>query len=228
MPLEMLLTAFLIGLLGSGHCVGMCGGFTSFVALQLNDKQKQRQYGSLLLFNLGRITTYCLLALVFSYFASLAFSVIDVSIASKLQIYFSSIMFILLGLYVSRWWKGLALLEKAGFYLHQKLKPFTNKLRPTQSLWHLYLYGLTWGLFPCGMVYTALLIAVAYSSVLNAVAYMFLFGMGTLPLMMLAPYLLVRVNKIFNNNAVRSIFGLFFIALGVLLFFLGGELHHHS
>lgn len=226
MSSEWLFSAFLIGLAGSVHCVGMCGGIASFISLQ--SMQQQRKLLPILVFNLGRLTTYSLLGLVFGLLGKLLFTRIEASINQKISLYFGAVIFILLGLYISQIWKGITLIEKPGFYFYQKIQPYAKKLLPIKSYRQLYLYGLSWGLLPCGMVYSALLIALSYSSPLKSSSYMLLFGLGTLPTMLMVPYMVARLRNILTARPLRLILGLLFILAGIsLMLFSGSEHQHH-
>ena len=55
-----LLSAFTVGLLGSAHCIGMCGGITSALSLSLEGRSKRRIMGLMGCYHLGRIMSYAL------------------------------------------------------------------------------------------------------------------------------------------------------------------------
>jgi hypothetical protein len=61
---------FLIGLFGSLHCIGMCGGFVAMYSLKSPSDRPSLRYH--LLYNLGRITTYSILGGILGYIGSFA------------------------------------------------------------------------------------------------------------------------------------------------------------
>jgi sulfite exporter TauE/SafE len=169
--------AFLLGLVGSLHCVGMCGPLA--LALPVHHLSKARQIIAILLYNTGRIITYsCMGALL---------GVIGKGIfLAGMQQWFS----ILLGLalLLSLLWQRLPTHKAAppaGIQqLYIKMQQLTARLLQPHSLAGYLLPGLANGLLPCGMVYLALAGALATRHISHAVSIMFFFGTGTLPAML--------------------------------------------
>ncbi len=64
-------TAFLIGFLSSGHCLGMCGGIVTIISL--NFKNIQYKYIYHLTYNFARIFSYCIMAVITNIFGSIFF-----------------------------------------------------------------------------------------------------------------------------------------------------------
>ncbi|MDQ2769689.1 MAG: sulfite exporter TauE/SafE family protein [Bacteroidota bacterium] len=175
----MLWAGFLFGLLGSFHCVGMCGA----IALALPGGAEAatsplRYAGGRLLYNLGRVTTYATLgagAGLVGQGLRLAGVQQGLSIAS-------GVLILLLVAVPERYSSRVA----GWLGLNQPLAWVKNTLgrlfqRPTLSA--LYATGVLNGLLPCGLVYLALAGALSAPGVAGAAAYMACFGLGTLPLM---------------------------------------------
>ncbi|HWH70816.1 MAG TPA: sulfite exporter TauE/SafE family protein, partial [Candidatus Sulfotelmatobacter sp.] len=166
-------TAFILGLVGSLHCAGMCGP----LALALPHASSTAS-GYLLgraAYNLGRIFTYCLLGLLFGAMGKtlwLAGIQRWVSIALGLML--------LLGLFASR---RLALWRPVTALVDQVKRRMSNLLR-RPSFTSLAVLGLLNGLLPCGLVYVACAGATATSDILAGGLYMAAFGVGTLPVML--------------------------------------------
>src|SRR6478736_5164625 len=60
---QLIFAAFMMGLLGSFHCVGMCGPLA--LALPINNDRASARFSGVLLYNTGRILTYSVFGLIF-------------------------------------------------------------------------------------------------------------------------------------------------------------------
>ncbi|UOR04223.1 sulfite exporter TauE/SafE family protein [Hymenobacter aerilatus] len=176
----MLWAGFIFGLLGSFHCVGMCGAIALALPGQLDAAEAHWRYvGGRLLYHLGRVTTYTLLGVAVGAVGQslrLAGWQQGLSIASGLLI-------LLLVAVPERHTSRLAAalyLDRPLAYLKQTLARFFRR----QELSALYVTGMLNGLLPCGLVYLALAGTLSAPGVGGAAAYMLLFGLGTLPLML--------------------------------------------
>lgn len=166
--------AFLIGLFGSVHCVGMCGPLA--FSIPSNRKYAWSLVTDKLLYNFGRIITYSCLGLLLGYLGKLFWLSGLQQIASIL-----SGMFII-GLGVIR----LVRFENKGgnsVYFPWFFKMINLAIKHKAG--HLVL-GILNGFLPCGFVYVALFGALNTTSPGDAAAFMFWFGMGTFPLMFIA------------------------------------------
>ncbi|MDB6033172.1 MAG: rane protein [Verrucomicrobiales bacterium] len=166
-------TALLLGLAGSLHCAGMCGPL--LCALPVVGEGRASFYAGRFLYNLGRISMYCLLGLGFGALGK------TLSIAG-LQRWLSLAAgcAVLIGLLASaQWsmnapvWKAVALLKKAFARLLQR-----------RSYRGLLALGALNGLLPCGLVYVASAGAAASGELWQGALYMLAFGAGTLPMML--------------------------------------------
>jgi sulfite exporter TauE/SafE len=171
------LSAFLIGIAGGVHCIGMCGGIASAFAFAIPKNKSHTPY--IACYNAGRVISYTLAGALTGLLGSLFTS----SVVTGLLILQSlSIVFLLLlALYISDVYKGLIYFEKAGAKLWRHLAPFGKKLIPFKSPLHTLLYGMIWGWLPCGLVYSALTWSLASGSLLEGGLFMLFFGLGTLP-----------------------------------------------
>jgi sulfite exporter TauE/SafE len=166
-------TAFLLGLVGSLHCAGMCGPLA--LALPSTGTTLPRFVLGRAAYNLGRIVTYCLLGLIFGLIGhSLLLAGIQrwVSIALGVAL--------LAGLMGSR---KLAL-SRPAMALVNLLKTKMALLLRRRSLFAVLVLGLLNGLLPCGLVYVAGAGATVTGSLLAGARYMAAFGVGTIPLML--------------------------------------------
>ena len=173
----MLWSAFLIGLFGSFHCIGMCGP----IALALPTQQKN--YANLitgrLLYNIGRALTYSLIGLVFGLLGqglSLAGFQQSVSILA-------GVLILLMVLLPSNISQKLYLLKPAYGFTNFLKKKF-GVLLQKKSVSAIFLIGILNGFLPCGLVYIAIAGALASGGYIEGALYMFVFGIGTLPIML--------------------------------------------
>lgn len=167
--------AFLTGLLGSFHCLGMCGPI-AMIAPQ------GQSYGKFisgrLLYNLGRITTYATIGLLLGAFG------MGLQLAG-IQQYVSIIMGVVLLVIALSKITGIGKLGNNTWFggLKQKVEKLFSKFITKPSLSSQYTVGLLNGLLPCGLVYIALAGAVTTTHTTEGALYMALFGLGTLPMM---------------------------------------------
>jgi hypothetical protein len=166
-------TAFMLGLAGSAHCAGMCGPLV--LALPTGGQRGVTLVPGRVLYNAGRVTTYCLLGVVFGLIGrSLSLAGVQRWVSIGLGIA------ILLGLGVSRT-RALAM----QFALPVTwLKKALGHLLRQPGLGSLYVLGVLNGLLPCGLVYIACVGAAATGGLFSGVEYMLVFGLGTVPMML--------------------------------------------
>jgi sulfite exporter TauE/SafE len=171
------LSAFLIGLAGGVHCIGMCGGIAGAFTFAIPKNKSHTPY--IACYNAGRIVSYTIAGAITGWLGSIFSS----SVATGLLILQSlSIIFLmLLALYISDLYKGLIHFEKAGAKLWKHLAPIGKNLIPFKSPAHTLLYGMVWGWLPCGLVYSALTWSLASGSLIQGGLFMLCFGIGTLP-----------------------------------------------
>lgn len=170
----MIWTAFLLGFLGSFHCLGMCGP----IALAISSQDNNRFLTNKIIYNLGRTVTYSLLGLVVG--------AIGLSLQlAGIQQWFSIVMgaiIILMAFFYKRsekWVSGVGF-SGLGRQVKKKLGKFL-KMGGSKAF---FAGGLINGLLPCGMVYIALLASLALQDPLTGGLYMFAFGIGTIPMML--------------------------------------------
>jgi sulfite exporter TauE/SafE len=165
-------TAFLLGLVGSLHCAGMCGPMA--MAVPVLGQSRGAITASRLIYNFGRIVTYVLLGIVFGLigqtFALAGFQRWVSLIAGVL---------ILIGLFATgQSASGLPVTRMVG-----RLKRVFGLLLRKRSVGSLFGLGLLNGLLPCGLVYVAAAAAMATGSLIGGTGYMAAFGIGTVPMM---------------------------------------------
>jgi sulfite exporter TauE/SafE len=108
-----MLSAFSLGLAGAGHCLGMCGGIAAAMNLGGNATTV-----TTLSYHAGRILSYTALGGALGY----ASSSIDIASWTLFLRYLAGILLVFMGLYVGNWWRGMAILERAGARLWQPVQ----------------------------------------------------------------------------------------------------------
>ncbi len=202
-------TAFLLGLLGGTHCLGMCGGIAATISMGAPAGTK----GTLLLFgyNGGRIISYAIAGAIFG---SLSWLIDNPTVQIILRT-FAGIMLVLMGLYIAQWWQILTQLEQAGGVFWKHISPFASRLLPVKNLDQAFLLGLLWGWLPCGLVYSTLIWASAASNWQLSAGLMAAFGLGTLPSMLLTGLLAKHVKDILQKQLTKHISGSIIILMGL-------------
>lgn len=201
-----LLSAALIGLISAGHCLGMCGGVT--LALGLHS----RGIGTLLLYNLGRISTYGLLGLLIG--AGLHW--LPPAATPVLRLIAAALL-VLIALYYLNIKPWITQLEKLALPLWRQLQPLARRWLPLRHPLQAYPVGLVWGLLPCGLVYTALGYAATQADALRSGALMLAFGVGTLPAMLATGAFSQQLNGWLRRPATRAAIGALLLVFALWL-----------
>jgi uncharacterized protein len=172
----MIWAGFIFGLVGSFHCVGMCGPIA--MALPFVGSTGWRYYAGRLLYNSGRIVTYASLGALAGAFGE---SLQMAGLQQTISIVSGVLILLLLVLPAAVKGKSASVLgtDKLMVWVRRKLGYYFLQ----NSLGSLFMVGLLNGLLPCGFVYIALAGAISAPGVGGAMLYMALFGLGTLPLM---------------------------------------------
>jgi sulfite exporter TauE/SafE len=171
------LTAFIMGFLGSFHCIGMCGPIA--LSLPVDKTSAASVFSGRLLYNAGRIITYSLMGLVFGLFGhAIAMSGFQKNLSISVGVI---ILFIVVFSFA---WKKIDLFNRVIGVFTSKLKNIFRQLFGQRSRLTLFLIGVVNGLLPCGFVYLALAGAAATGNFMQGMSYMFLFGLGTIPVML--------------------------------------------
>ncbi len=209
-----LITAWVLGLMGSFHCVGMCGPIA--LSLPLRGKNFGQKITGGLLYNLGRTTTYGVMGAFFGLigqsFHMLGFQQWTSVIMGSLMI--ASVLFPLV--FKNHFRVNLEFLTKP-------LRRAMQQLFKVRSYKGLFLIGLGNGLLPCGLVYLAIAGSIGTGNITLGMAFMILFGLGTLPMMLLISW----IGNVFTG-AIRSkmnklipylvvVIGIIFILRGLTL-----------
>jgi hypothetical protein len=173
--LQLLIAAFAMGLLGSFHCVGMCGPLA--LSLPVKNDSFEAKFTGALLYNAGRVVTYAVFGLIFG---AIGKSVALFGYQQWLSVILgvAIIIFIILPKRITTMKKKNVVMD-----VFEKLRLSLGQLFFKKSYGSLFSIGLLNGLLPCGLVYMAAAGAVATGDIINSVLFMAFFGIGTLPVM---------------------------------------------
>jgi sulfite exporter TauE/SafE len=209
--LALLGSALVLGLLGGGHCLGMCGGLMGALTLAIPPEQRGKRLRLLLAYNLGRIFSYACAGLLLG-LAGWAVASSPAALALRVA---AALLLIAMGLYLAGWWSGLTRIEALGRGLWRHIQPMASRLLPVSSLPRALLLGALWGWLPCGLVYSTLLWAASQGNAGYSAVLMLAFGLGTWPVLLATGLAAERVNALLRRRSVRVAGGVLVMLFGV-------------
>lgn len=181
---------FIVGILTSVHCIAMCGGINlsqSVSSVKNNVKVLKTNFN----YNLGRIISYTLIGGIVGTIGSIiSFNGIFKGIVAIIAAIFMIIIAInMLGIFPK--------LRKFNIRIPKKLAIFLNNTKKGKGSFYI---GLINGLMPCGPLQTMQLYALSKASFLGGAISMFLFSLGTVPLMFTFGVISSKLNKKFTEK----------------------------
>jgi sulfite exporter TauE/SafE len=200
-----------LGLLGGGHCLGMCGGLMGALTLAIPPEQRGRRLRLLMAYNLGRILSYACAGLLLG-LAGWALASSPAAMALRVV---AALLLIAMGLYLAGWWSGLTRIEALGRGLWRHIQPAASRLMPVSSVPRALLLGALWGWLPCGLVYSTLLWAASQGNAGYSAALMLAFGLGTWPILLATGLAAERVNAVLRRRSVRVAGGVLVVLFGI-------------
>jgi sulfite exporter TauE/SafE len=221
--------AFLVGLLGGVHCVGMCSGIVGALTSGLAPGvrlSRWRFLSALLAYNSGRIISYGLAGLLLGLLGQQV-SALEIFGSFPVGRVVGGVFMILFGFYLAGWWHALLVLEKAGAHLWRHVEPLGRRFIPVQGSGQAFMLGLVWGWLPCGMVYAVLALALAGGSVLYGGLVMLSFGLGTLPLMVGMGFAIGTLTRVLQGRILRTVAGVTVMLFGLYTLVLAPPMHEH-
>lgn len=228
-----LLPVFVVGLLGSVHCAGMCGGIVGAlsvasplrtVPVRVLSTRPRPALANVLSYNVGRIGSYMLAgALAGGIGSGIGQGVGALAPLPALQAggyWMANLMLAMLGLYLMDTWRGLARLEQGGQILWRRVAPLLRHVRPKEGAGlgpgRMLAAGALWGWLPCGMVYSVLATAMLSGSAPGGALVMLAFGLGTLPMLLGLGLLGARLRALLAVRGVRLACGALVLGFGLL------------
>jgi sulfite exporter TauE/SafE len=209
--MTILITAFLLGLMGSFHCVGMCGPIALSLPLR-GETAVKRMWGSSL-WSLGRMVTYAIFGALFGLIGA-GFKLLGYQ--QIISITVGSLM--ILSVFLP------ALFKKCNFSgllsVFNPIRRGMQRLLKEKNKQALFLIGIFNGLLPCGLVYLAVAGAIGTADVFSAIMYMVLFGLGTFP-MLLVISLLGNVIGQTVRKQINQVVPIVIILIGIVFIMRG-------
>ena len=222
MTWALFLAAFSMGLFGSPHCLGMCGGIVTAFGLSMQQVSNSKKNGLILTYHFGRLISYAILGLLASLLGVAIFQSFMSNSAPRMVL---GAVLVLIGLGML----GLPLfnqLEIVGMRFWQSLAPVRKKVFPIDSFGKALFAGLLWGFLPCGLVYGALMMAIAGNQVATGAALMFVFGLGTIPMLIATQKTVGVLQSSIKNFRLRQINGVIMLLSGLAVIFLPMLMKH--
>jgi sulfite exporter TauE/SafE len=211
-----LISGFTLGAAGSLHCIGMCGPLS--LALPVHQFSAAKKFVSLLLYQVGRIITYSTIGLLFGLAGRRLY------LAGYQQVFsigMGVLLLIMALLYFSRQ-RNIHIRPLTRFYtVIQKL--IAKVLRSSAGVGGFLLLGMANGLLPCGLLYVALAATLSFNEIGESIGFMAMFGLGTLPAMMLVGYAGTLIS-FRQRMKLKKLVPLFISFMGALLILRGLDL----
>ncbi|WP_428225578.1 sulfite exporter TauE/SafE family protein [Flavobacterium sp.] len=210
----MIYTAFILGLISSLHCVGMCGPIAMVLPVDRNHEVKK--VIQIVLYHLGRITSYSILGILFGVLGRGLFLA---GFQQKMSIWVGVLMIVVV--LVPEKVFAQYNFSKPVFKWISQLKSALGQTLKKKTYPSFYTIGILNGLLPCGLVYVALFGALAQQDISLSMLYMGLYGLGTIPMMSMVVYVSqwltvpvrTRIQKIIP--VVTMVIGILFILRGL-------------
>jgi uncharacterized protein len=209
----MLISAFVLGLLGSFHCVGMCGPIAFMLPVDRTNSVKK--IVQITIYHIGRLISYSIIGLVFGLVGK---SLYIFGFQQHLSIVIGVLMIISV-LIPYKTFNNYNF-SKPVFKIISKLKSSLGKALKKKTPDTFLTIGFLNGFLPCGLVYMALFAAIATGNTLQGSAYMLIFGLGTIPLMTTAIYFSSFLKGSVRQK-IQKIIPVFVILIGVLFILRG-------
>lgn len=208
----MFLSAIIFGLLGSFHCIGMCGPIAFMLPVDRSNKIKQ--FFQITSYHLGRLFTYSLIGLLFGFLGK---GFYFFGFQQHLSITVGVLM--ILGIILPKTFQKYNFSSSINRMII-KVKSALGKELKKKNNDTFFTIGFLNGFLPCGLVYMAVFGALATTNTLSGSLYMFLFGLGTIPLMTVVVYLGNFTNGFFRKR-IQKVIPYVVVFIGVLFLLRG-------
>lgn len=208
-----MISAWLMGFIGSSHCIGMCGPLALAVPTA-SDSIVHKMYSGLL-YNIGRISIYTLLG------ATIGLSqhfLIPPAFQQSVSVLMGIVLILIALSYIVIRQKRFQILYQHALY--RNISKLLGKLYQQPRAGNIVLIGFLNGILPCGLVYAALATAFASMSFVKSIIFMAFFGLGTLPVMWGVVFFVNYITPAIRNK-MKLLFPVVYLVAGILLMIRG-------
>jgi uncharacterized protein len=209
----MLISAFVLGLLGSFHCVGMCGPIAFMLPVDRTNTYKKVL--QITIYHLGRLLAYSIIGFIFGLVGK---SLNIFGLQQQLSIFIGVLMIVVI--LIPQTYFSKFNISKPIYRIISKVKSALGTALKKKTPDTFLTIGFLNGFLPCGLVYMAVFASIASGNALNASLYMIVFGLGTIPLMTSAVYF----SQFLKGNVrqkIQKAIPVFIILIGVLFILRG-------
>jgi uncharacterized protein len=214
--MTILISALILGLMGSFHCAGMCGPIA--IALPLHGNTVPQKVFGGALYNFGRTITYGIMGAIFGLLGQ---GISMIGFQQKVSVIMGA--FMIISVLFPVLFRNQYSMDKSWFSLVGKLKKSIGQMFSVRSFSSLFFIGLLNGLLPCGLVYIAIAGAIGTGDIGQGTLYMILFGLGTIP-MMLAISLAGNMMGLALRNRINKLIPVLVVVVGLLFILRGLDL----
>ncbi|MEF8833833.1 MAG: sulfite exporter TauE/SafE family protein [Halofilum sp. (in: g-proteobacteria)] len=212
-----LTAAFVAGLAGSAHCMGMCGGIVASLGLGTAGERAGplQSLGYALLYNGGRIASYTIAGIIVGSIGMLAGGSLQAPGTGLVLRAITGLVLVAIGLQVAFGLRLLQPIERLGFRLWARIAPLARSLMARRGALAAVGLGALWGWLPCGLVYGMLFAALAAGNPIESGGLMAAFGLGTAPAMVATGAFASRLGRFTHQPGFRRGAGIVVIGLGL-------------
>ncbi len=219
--MELIIAAFLIGFLGSMHCVGMCGGLVTTLTMS----RSSIWWSGLASYQVGRILTYTLFGLIAG---MIGMAITQVDWFADMQrglTLFAGTLMIIFGLNLAGWLPDPFVNIITRFTTWIGLTKWIHAATTSRMPMSWLMVGLFNGLLPCGLVYAALALSLTSGNMVLSASMMFAFGLGTIPAMMVVPVVLKSASPK-ARGWVLKVAAILLVGIGLFTMIRGSTFMH--
>lgn len=209
----MLISAFVLGLLGSFHCVGMCGPIAFMLPVDRTNAYKK--LSQITIYHFGRLLAYSIVGLVFGLIGK-SFYLFGFQQQLSIAIGILMIAFVIIPQHTLSKYN----ISKPIYKLISKVKSALGSALKKKTADTFLTIGFLNGFLPCGLVYMAVFAAIASGNALSGSLYMTIFGLGTIPLMTTVIYFSHFLKGSMRQKIQKAI-PVFVVLIGVLFILRG-------
>lgn len=209
----MLVSAFILGVLGSFHCIGMCGPIAFM--LPVSRTRHSKKFLQIFLYHFGRLIAYGLIGLVFGLIGK-SLNLFGLQQGLSVGI---GVLMILIVLIPHKYFNRYRV-SKPIYKLISKVKTALGKELRKKNPDTFLTIGFLNGFLPCGLVYMAVFGAIASANIVTSSLYMLFFGIGTIPLMTTAVYV-GNFLSVSVRQSIQKAIPVFIVLIGLLFIVRG-------